>query len=416
MEQTYKRNFIFSCIFHSLYGISCALLSLSLTQEFLISNNFAAEQLAQLGTITFVAQLVAYFVFASLGDKLKKPLNLALISYSLPVLSCIVIIALCYYNPFGSNFAVYTVLGMTFLTTIVTSAYAVVDSKLFYSAMGAEKFKSANSINVLLLAVTAVIGNLIFIEITKRLAYPDSLVVLFSAGSVIVLIATVFLSRLKLIHYSPSKEKTVSPFKSMGKLFKLKIFTKMIPANIFRGFGSCYTYLVYPVAIIRLNFGLVETGYMGIAGTAGMILGNFLVTIFIKRLGANKIAIWGAIISSIGFAALVLAPWSWLYIASVFAVSSGATMLNTSFPLGIIEYIPYDKIGSYTSGRYLLNAIISTATLFAMQQLSDVAYLYVFAVIAVFQLLTGICYYITLRKFETGKYENEKLAAEVAQS
>ena len=412
MEQTYKRNLFFSFTFFALCGFSSAIMSLSLTQEFLIANAFPAQRLAQLGTITFVSQLVAYFLFASIGDKLKRPLALAVVSYTLPVLSCIVMIVLSIYNPFGPAFAVYTVLGLTFVITLVTSAYTVVDSKVFYSAVGSENFKRANSINVLLLSAAGVFGNLIFIQVAKRVEYPNSMILLFSIGSVILIIAAFFLGRLKLVHYSASKEKTVSPFKSMSKLFKLKIFTKMIPANIFRGFGSAYTYLIYPVAILRLNFGLAESGFLAMASTIGMIAGNFLVTVLIKRIGSNKLTLAGAIVSSLGFAALMISPWGWLYIGAAFVVACGATMLNSTFPIGIIEFIPFDKMGSYTSGRYLLNAIISTVTLFSMQYLPDVAYLYVFAVIAVFQLLTGFCYYVTLRKFETGKYENEKLAAE----
>jgi hypothetical protein len=223
--------------------------------------------------------------------------------------------------------------------------------------------------------------------LTSKFAFTVIMKFAFIISAVLMLIAFIAIYCEKSLRKETSEE-TVCENKEKKKvrLLKTPVFTRLIHANLMRGFA---TGVISVLAAVALDLGHTETltASMVFAQSLASLASCAFFAIVSKKISERAIVIAGSLFVLLIPLLLIKDSMTFLIIYTV--IIAGRTLIDYSVPSMLLKVVPVEIAGPYHAWRMALqNAVMLIAT--SLATVTPIPSLR--AAAAVFQLISGISF------------------------
>jgi len=285
-----------------------------------------------------------------------------------------------------TSFAILT--GICLLQSACIALYTVCEYKLPYFIYGPKDYGTV-------LAVSGIVSSLISlgagIVITRLASIMDYSALMM--GACIVSFAMMGISALLHSLQKPINQLHISSTKTTEKngtvlsIFREPIFYRMIPANLFRGFGYGTTTVMAAVAL-DLGYGQsVSTALVSVQSGA-MLLGCGLFALSVKFLSPRAMMLLGS--AAFALLPLMLLRSELLFLVLFAVVFFGRTLVDYATPSLLRLAVPVEIAGPYNAWRMILHF---TGTILATSVAAVVPVWLLLGLTMAAQLISGLSYF-----------------------
>ena len=213
---------------------------------------------------------------------------------------------------------------------------------------------------------------------------------------------TLFWQELPDLAGAPVAKNESSFFKDLAKIFRMKEFKIMMPANVLRGLGDGVGAIIFWVALKRLNLPPVYAGYVTLATVCAPFVGNLILGLTMDRFGAVIVIPASCIVIAACLMGTILTNSPVLFLIYLFLYWIAKPVEAAAIPLAHYVVVPNEVMGAFSTVRLgLLLVTGSISSVLAQLLLRRFTAVTIFAGSAVIKLLAGALYclgLIVLRK------------------
>ncbi len=288
-------------------------------------------------------------------------------------------------------------LGFNILGTIVSPFYgpvsAAVECRAIHNSIRGRQWSIFGMISGAVGLLLSAGGT----AILRYIPYPLNFAACFGLSVLLILCAAWIISGITELpdlagETAPAAKKT-SFVDDLKKIFRLRVFWILMPANFLRGLGDgAGGYLTY-VAIKNMNLGDDYAGYTMLLTNIALFLSYLIIMTTIDRFGAGKVLPATEILLVIGLIGAVVTTNPIVFLAFYLLWRTMQQLEASAIPLAHYAIVPNEVMGNFSAIRLgmltLTVTISSTAVGFC---LAHFAPLTVFIVCAVLKLMAGAGY------------------------
>ena len=288
-------------------------------------------------------------------------------------------------------------LGFNLLGTIVAPFYgpvsAAVECRAIHNSIRGRQWSIFGMISGVVGLAFGAVGTVVL----RYVPYPYNFAICFGLSVLMILGATWIISGVTELpelagETAPAQKKT-SVLEDLKKIFRLRVFWILMPANFLRGMGDgAGGYLTY-VAFKHMSLGNEFAGYTMILTNIALFLSYLIIMTTIDRFGAGKVLPATEILLVVGLMGAVITTNPYVFLAFYLLWRTMQQLEASAIPLAHYAIVPTEVMGNFSGLRLamltLTVSISSTATGFC---LAHFAPLTVFAFCAVLKLMAGAGY------------------------
>ena len=379
------RNKIKAIIAYTARTVALMCASGTLMQTFLSSLGFESSLIYLHSTLLQAANVLTIILasnWANNGSPIKKS------AFSTIPIG---ILFLCYVPIAIANHATPTsyVLLAAFgiLQQVAYGFFTVCEYKTPYYIYKANEYGMMLSICGIISSVFSLLLGYFITFLTSRFEFTVIMKFAFIISAVLMLIAFIAIYCEKSLRKENPEEK-ISPSKEKTKirLLKTPVFTRLIHANLMRGFA---TGIISVLAAVALDLGHTETltASMVFAQSLASLAACAFFAMVSKKISERAIVIAGSLFVVLIPFLLIKDSMTFLIIYTV--IIAGRTLIDYSVPSMLLKAVPVEIAGPYHAWRMALqNAGMLIAT--SLATVTPIPYL--LAAAAVFQLISGFSF------------------------
>ncbi len=206
-----------------------------------------------------------------------------------------------------------------------------------------------------------------------------------------------------------SPVKRPSALEDLGKIFRMKEFIIMMPANLLRGLGNGVGAFIFWIALDRLELPPEYAGYLTLITTTAPFVGNWILWLTMDRFGAVVVIPVSCTLIAVSLMGTILTQSPAMFLFYNFVYQVMLPVEGTAIPLAHYEVVPKEVMGAFSTirlGLLLITGSISTTLAGLLMRLFSART--IFAGSAAIKFLAGVLYcvgIIVLKKHHGGKQE-----------
>ena len=379
------RNKIKAIIAYTARTVALMCASGTLMQTFLSSLGFESSLIYLHSTLLQAANVLTIILasnWANNGSPIKKSAFT-----TIPI----GILFLCYVPIAIANHATLTsyVLLAAFgiLQQIAYGFFTVCEYKTPYYIYKADEYGMMLSICGIISSVFSLLLGYFITFLTSRFEFTVIMKFAFIISAILMLIAFIAIYFEKSLRKETQEESSSQNKEKIKiRLLKTPVFTRLIHANLMRGFS---TGVISVLAAVALDLGHTETltASMVFAQSLASLASCAFFAIVSKKISERAIVIAGSLFVLLIPLLLIKDSMTFLIIYTV--IIAGRTLIDYSVPSMLLKVVPVEIAGPYHAWRMALqNAGMLIAT--SLATVTPIPYL--LAAAAVFQLISGISF------------------------
>ena len=368
------------------------------------------DQMALMGIPAMVVMYVMMFVSCALTDRIQRRVRALVI---LTLASAINAFA-CFLTAIGpasfrSVKGIYIItIGFGVLSCFFSPFFgpvaAAVDCRAMHNSLRGRFW----SIFGMLAGIAGLFFSFFGTCILNSVPYPYNFAICFGASVLLVVLAAVVICNVKELPdlAGATAPKGESFMTSLSKIFRLRVFWILMPANLLRGLGDgAGGYLAY-IVFRELQLGDQYAGYTMLLGNMAVFASYLLIMFTFDRFGPGKVLPVIEVLLVFGLIGCILMPGPYTIGAFTFTrpmIFLGFYLLwkimqqmeASAIPLAHYAIVPTEVMGNFSGFRLMMLGVTAnisaTAVGFCLANFSP---LLVFILCAVLKLLAGagFCY------------------------
>ena len=296
-------------------------------------------------------------------------------------------IPLCLWkSPSITSFVILT--GICLLQSGCIALYTVCEYKLPYFIYGPKDYGTVLAVSGIVSALISLGAGILITRLSQVMDYSALMMWACIVSFVMMGISALLHSLQKPIQqmHQPASRDT-APKQHALSIFREPVFRRMIPANLFRGFGYGTTTIM---AAIALDLGYdqsVSTALVSVQ-SAAMLLGCGLFALSVKYMSPRIVTLVGSL-TFLLFPVMLLRSEGLFLV--LFAVTFfGRTLVDYATPSLLRLAVPVEIAGPYNAWRMIIHF---TGTILATSIAAVIPVWALLVLTAIAQLLSGVSYF-----------------------
>lgn len=293
------------------------------------------------------------------------------------------------------SFAILT--GICLLQSACIALYTVCEYKLPYFIYGPKDYGTV-------LAISGIVSSLISlgagIVITRLASFMDYSTLMMGACivSFVMMGASALLHSLQkpINQLRTPVEKEPAKAGTVLSVFRERVFYRMIPANLLRGFAYGTTTVMAGIAL-DLGYGQSTSTALVSVQSAAMLLGCGLFALSVKYISARTVILIGS--AAFALLPVMLVRNEDLFLVLFAVVFFGRTLVDYAIPSFLRLAVPVEIAGPYNAWRMILHF---TGTILATTIAAAIPVWLLLIITMAAQLLSGISYFTDRDMRSTG--------------
>ena len=296
-------------------------------------------------------------------------------------------IPLCLWkSPSFTSFAILT--GICLLQSGCIALYTVCEYKLPYFIYGPKDYGTVLAISGIVSSLISLGAGIVITRLSQVMDYSELMMWACIVSFVMMGISALLHALQKPLHqmHTPVSRET-APKQNVLSIFREPVFRRMIPANLFRGFGYGTTTIM---AAIALDLGYdqsVSTALVSVQ-SAAMLLGCGLFALSVKYMSPRIVMLAGSL-TFLLFPVMLL-PGEGLFLILFAVTFFGRTLVDYATPSLLRLAVPVEIAGPYNAWRMIIHF---TGTILATSIAAVIPVWALLALTTVLQLISGISYF-----------------------
>ena len=390
-----SRNKIKAIIAYTARTVALMCASGTLMQTFLASLGFESSLIYLHSTLLQAANVLTIILasgWANNGSPIKKS---AFSTIPIGILFlCYVPIAI---TNQASALSYVLLAAFGILQQIAYGFFTVCEYKTPYYIYKADEYGRMLSVCGIISSVFSLLLGYFITFLTSKFEFTVIMKFAFIISAVLMLIAFIAIYLEKSLR-KENTEKTVLPSKEKLKinLLKTPVFTRLIHANLMRGFA---TGVISVLATVALDLGHTETltASMVFAQSLASLAACAFFAIVSKKISERAIVIAGSLF--VVLIPLLLIKDSMTYLIIYTVIIAGRTLIDYSVPSMLLKAVPVEIAGPYHAWRMALQ---NAGMLIATSLATVIPIPYLLAAAAVFQLISGFSFSRIVKIYSKG--------------
>ncbi len=346
----------------SLYLSAIMLSSGTVIQIFMTNAGISKQLIGVYSSLINIVSLTVNMLFAKFADEIKDVKRANTKSILLIAICCLGFLPPCFaQNPNQLLLLTrYVMIPVSILQTAFISIHSVLDYKLPYYIIDIKEYGSITAIYGIISYACSTVLSLILSYCIDHFDYVTTMLYAFAGSAVLVFLAALINQTYTMQDLPAISPRKTNAIKAIMELVKMKDFYIFIIPNFLRGISMG---VISVLAVICLGLGYQNTTASVLVTVTNIayFLGSSIYYILAKRMTAQKICLWGAVL---------LIPLSFTpafndtgFLILAFLTLVGKLLIDYAVPIRIYNMIPPEIACTYHAGRLLLT---SMGTAFAM--------------------------------------------------
>ena len=377
-----KNNILFT-VMGILRTVSLQCASGPLIQTLLAILGFNTKYIYIFSTVLQAASVLTIVIFSRFADK-GNIFKRAGISLCLNGITFLFFMPLCFVKS-ASPVIFILFVGISVVQSITLGLETVCEYKLPYFIINVKNYGAIASVSGISSSVITLIMGAVVSAASKTMAYKKIMLIGFSVSAVMVIISGLCTLKLKNISGKTTEIKKENKL-SLLKMFKEPVFIKLLPANIFRGFGMGVT-AVMPTIALDLGFDETVTSAMVSVQAAAVLISSAVFGWLSLKIFPTNFVFLGSLLFLTLPLLLIKNPLVFLVIYAI--VFFGRNLIDYGVPSMLVYIVPAEISGPYNAWRLVITNT-STVVGTAVAAILPVTFLLVFTLIL--QLVSGFLY------------------------
>ena len=282
---------------------------------------------------------------------------------------------------------------------IAYGLFTVCEYKTPYYIYKADEYGMMLSICGIISSVFSLLLGWVISFLTERYPFADIMKFAFLISAIFMVITFFAIYFEKSLRTEDETEKNEQAKKSRPRVHLLRkpIFTRLIHANLMRGFAAG---VISVLAAVALDLGYDETltASMVYAQSIASLAACAFFAVISKRIPGRFVVVGGSLL--IVLTPMLLIKSSTLFLIMYIVIMVGRTLVDYAVPSMLLQVVPVEIAGPYHAWRMALqNAGMLIAT--SLATITPVPYL--LAAAAVFQLISGLSFSRVVKAFSKPK-------------
>lgn len=385
MERHMRNNKIRSIFALALRTAALLAATGPIMQTFLASLGFSSRFIYINTTLVQMANILTSFLCAQWADRGSVIKRSAICEIPHAILYLLYIPLCLWKSASVTSFLLLT--GICLLQSVCIALYTICEYKLPYFIYGPKDYGTVLAISGIVSSLISLGAGLLITRLAAMMEYS-----LLMLGACIVSFGMMGLSALLHALQRPIAQPSRSsagPAKNQNLLSILRqpVFFRMIPANLFRGFGYGTTTIMAGIAL-DLGYGQSVSTALVSVQSAAMLLGCGLFAVSTKHLSPRTVTLAGSLLFALLPLMLVSGPTLFLILFSL--VFFGRTLVDYATPSLLRLVVPVELAGPYNAWRMILHF---TGTVLATSVAAFVPVWLLLLLTMAAQLLSGLSYF-----------------------
>ena len=289
-------------------------------------------------------------------------------------------------SPSFTSFAILT--GICLLQSGCIALYTVCEYKLPYFIYGPKDYGTVLAISGIVSSLISLGAGIVITRLSQVMDYSELMMWACIVSFVMMGTSALLHALQKPLHQMHTLvSKETAPKQNVLSIFREPIFRRMIPANLFRGFGYGTTTIM---AAIALDLGYdqsVSTALVSVQ-SAAMLLGCGLFALSVKYMSPRIVMLAGSL-TFLLFPVMLL-PGEGLFLILFAVTFFGRTLVDYATPSLLRLAVPVEIAGPYNAWRMIIHF---TGTILATSIAAVIPVWALLALTTVLQLISGISYF-----------------------
>ena len=354
-------------------------------QTFLASLGFSSRFIYINTTLVQIANILTASLcsqWADRGNVIKRS-AICEIPHALLYLSYI---PLCLWkSPSFTSFALLT--GICLLQAVCIALYTVCEYKLPYFIYGPKDYGTVLAISGIVCALISLGAGIVITRLSQIMDYSTLMLWACLVSFVMMGTSSLLHALQKPIHPLQSSVERSSQNNNVVSIFREPVFYRMIPANLFRGFGYGTTTIMAAVAL-DLGFDQSVSTALVSVQSAAMLLGCGLFAVGTRYISPRVVTLIGSL--TFALFPLMLLSNKWMFLILFAVTYFGRTLVDYATPSLLRLAVPVEIAGPYNAWRMIIHF---TGTILATSIAAVIPVWALLWLTMILQLLSGISYF-----------------------
>ena len=295
-------------------------------------------------------------------------------------------IPLCLWkSPSITSFAMLT--GICLLQSVCIALYTVCEYKLPYFIYGPKDYGTVLAVSGIVCALISLGAGIVITRLSQIMDYSTLMLWACVVSFVMMGISSLLHALQKPIHQLQVPVSHPARHSSTLAIFREPVFYRMIPANLFRGFGYGTTTIMAAVALDLGYNHSVSTALVSVQSGA-MLLGCSLFALSVKHVSPRMVTLLGSL--TFALFPLMLLRSELLFLVLFSVTYFGRTLVDYATPSLLRLAVPVEVAGPYNAWRMIIHF---TGTILATSIAAVIPVWMLLVLTAAAQLLSGIFYF-----------------------
>ena len=295
-------------------------------------------------------------------------------------------IPLCLWkSPSITSFAMLT--GICLLQSVCIALYTVCEYKLPYFIYGPKDYGTVLAVSGIVCALISLGAGIVITRLSQIMDYSTLMLWACVVSFVMMGISSLLHALQKPIHQLQVPVSHPARHSSTLAIFREPVFYRMIPANLFRGFGYGTTTIMAAVALDLGYNQSVSTALVSVQSGA-MLLGCSLFALSVKHVSPRMVTLLGSL--TFALFPLMLLRSELLFLVLFSVTYFGRTLVDYATPSLLRLAVPVEVAGPYNAWRMIIHF---TGTILATSIAAVIPVWMLLVLTAAAQLLSGIFYF-----------------------
>lgn len=360
-------------------------------QTFLASLGFSSRFIYINTTIVQIANILTSFLCAQWADRGSVIKRSAVCEIPHAILY-LLYIPLCLWKSASlTSFLLLT--GICLLQSVCIALYTICEYKLPYFIYGPKDYGTVLAISGIVSSLISLGAGIVIARLAAIMDYS-----LLMLGACVLSFGMMCLSALLHILQKPIAQPDLANHsrtknQNLLSILRQPVFYRMIPANLFRGFGYGTTTIMAGIAL-DLGYGQnISTALVSIQ-SAAMLIGCGLFALSTRYISPRVITLLGSV--PFALLPLMLVPSPVLFLILFSLILFGRTLVDYATPSLLRLVVPVELAGPYNAWRMILHY---TGTVLATSIAAFIPVWLLLLLTMAAQLLSGI-HYFTAREMK----------------
>ena len=335
----------------TLSGMTLLLSTGALWQGLLLHYGMSSAQVGILTSAASIVQAVAMFLNIYITDRVRSPIRTMTLC-NLPVtVFFLLMTVLCFLGQ--PAFVFPLLMGAVIVYNFFHGLRGIISYKIPFLVFRMENYGRITAVDGVCINIFTTLASMGIPILLEHWDYGKGMQLLFACAALAAIGKTVLNGTLRPLPGAPAGEQRSSA-SSLSALLKEKSVRALFLPNFLRGISMGIVGSIALIAAHGYTRNSSELAMLVSAGTVASILGNGLFTFFARERMVKVLCL----LSSGGmliFSAALIFPKSWtLFLILYLLLYICYTIVNSTVPVLVAQFIPYRVIGGYSSLRMMI--------------------------------------------------------------